>query len=299
MDEKTNNQFIEANIMRRQKVVIFMGLPGSGKSTKRRELMAANSLKWVAVNKDSLRDMCHNKKFTKGNESFILGIRDFIILQALAAGKDVIVDDTNLDPKHEIRIREIVGDQADVIVDRSFLDVPLEVCLEQNIQRPNPVREHVIIDMYNRYIRVHPTPIVHDVNLPTAVIFDMDGTLSLLNGRCPFDTSTCENDLPNFPVVDLHRKYFTQYKIIIVSGRKDSCRQQTINWLNKHHIHFDEIFMRRFDDDRKDSIVKEEIFNEHIRGNFNIHLVVDDRKSVVDMWRSLGLTVFQVAEGNF
>ena len=31
----------------------------------------------------------------------------------------------------------------------------------------------------------------------------------------------------------------------------------------------------------------------------DIFLVVDDRNKVVDMWRSLGLTVFQVADGNF
>ena len=32
---------------------------------------------------------------------------------------------------------------------------------------------------------------------------------------------------------------------------------------------------------------------------YNVHFVLDDRQQVVDMWRSLGLTVFQVAEGDF
>ena len=31
----------------------------------------------------------------------------------------------------------------------------------------------------------------------------------------------------------------------------------------------------------------------------DIFLVVDDRDRVVKLWRSLGLTTFQVAEGNF
>ncbi|MDJ0647343.1 MAG: hypothetical protein QNJ60_01435 [Xenococcaceae cyanobacterium MO_188.B19] len=33
--------------------------------------------------------------------------------------------------------------------------------------------------------------------------------------------------------------------------------------------------------------------------DFRCLFILDDRQQVVDMWRSLGLTVFQVAEGDF
>lgn len=50
---------------------------------------------------------------------------------------------------------------------------------------------------------------------------------------------------------------------------------------------------------RKDSIAKHELFDEHIRDRYRIAFVLDDRDQVVKMWRSLGLTVFQVADGTF
>jgi len=42
-----------------------------------------------------------------------------------------------------------------------------------------------------------------------------------------------------------------------------------------------------------------EIFDNHIAPKYNISYVLDDRDRVVDMWRSLGLTCFQVDWGNF
>ncbi len=58
--------------------------------------------------------------------------------------------------------------------------------------------------------------------------------------------------------------------------------------------------MREAGDMRKDSIVKKELFDQHIRGKYNVRMVIDDRDQVVDMWRNeLGLTCLQVAEGDF
>ena len=57
--------------------------------------------------------------------------------------------------------------------------------------------------------------------------------------------------------------------------------------------------MRLADDNRKDSIIKEEIYNKVIKPRYNIKLVLDDRNQVVDMWRDIGLPCFQVAPGDF
>ena len=40
---------------------------------------------------------------------------------------------------------------------------------------------------------------------------------------------------------------------------------------------------------------------EDLQGNlkYSASIVLDDRKQVVDMWRSLGLTCLQVADGDF
>jgi hypothetical protein len=57
--------------------------------------------------------------------------------------------------------------------------------------------------------------------------------------------------------------------------------------------------MRETGDRRKDSIIKKEIFDRHIRDVYNIEFVLDDRNQVVELWRSLGLTCLQVADGDF
>lgn len=57
--------------------------------------------------------------------------------------------------------------------------------------------------------------------------------------------------------------------------------------------------MRPEGDSRKDSVVKEEMYNEHIKYKYNVKAIYDDRQQVVDMWRDLGLTVFQVDKGDF
>ena len=57
--------------------------------------------------------------------------------------------------------------------------------------------------------------------------------------------------------------------------------------------------MRSTGDHRNDAIVKQELYEQEIAGKYNVDFCVDDRDRVVDLWRSLGLTCFQVAEGWF
>ena len=114
-------------------------------------------------------------------------------------------------------------------------------------------------------------------------------------------------DSPNPPVFSLanmieyvNDREVTKVEIVIFSGRDGSCRIETEDWLGKYEVKYDQLHMREAGDNRKDSIVKRELFDTHIKGKYNVLYVVDDRNQVVDMWRNeLGLTCFQVAEGDF
>ena len=87
--------------------------------------------------------------------------------------------------------------------------------------------------------------------------------------------------------------------IIICSGRKSSSREVLQTWLEHNLIPFDGIFMRDKDDNRKDSIIKQEIYLRDIEPFYDVFLILDDRDQVVKMWRDLGLKCLQVQEGNF
>lgn len=139
-----------------------------------------------------------------------------------------------------------------------------------------------------------------------AIICDLDGTLCLPNGRPVYDRDY-ENDPENKPVFDLLQRIDScnfdgigeWTEILFVSGRKDNFKEVTRKWLNDRGFEIYPLFMRKEGDYRKDSIVKKEIYEEHIKDRFRIDFVLDDRNQVVEMWREMGLTCFQVAEGDF
>ncbi len=282
-----------------KKVLILQGLPASGKSQFAKELLLANPGRWVRTNKDLLREMAHASYWSKGNEKFIRSLRNTTILMALEAGKHVVVDDTNFG-KNIAQITELVKGKAKVIIDDSFLKVPVEECIRRDLLRPKSVGKDVIMSMYNQFVRSQITePIVHNPDLPNAIIVDMDGTLAIMGDRSPFDVSRCDLDLPNPPVLETVRKWQDSETIIIMSGRTDDGKAKTESWLREYGIKYQHIYMRATGDMRKDSIIKQELYQTHVRDKYNILFILDDRQQVVDMWRGLGLTVFQVAEGNF
>lgn len=145
-----------------------------------------------------------------------------------------------------------------------------------------------------------------------AIICDLDGTLCLMGNRNPYDASQCELDTPCNVVMSIIESlgiyhdcnigdYVSDHHIIFVSGREHKYRNETLRWLTRYlspHLKF-KLYMRGTDDKRKDFIVKEEIYENHIKNKYEVNFAIDDRNQVVDMWRSKGLVCLQVRPGNF
>ncbi|HMH92360.1 MAG TPA: hypothetical protein VK586_14900 [Streptosporangiaceae bacterium] len=135
---------------------------------------------------------------------------------------------------------------------------------------------------------------------PKAWIVDIDGTVALRGDRSPYDWSRVGEDKPNEPVLAVVRALIgAGHRIIFVSGRMEECRFATIAWLNRHRIDAVHLHMRPDGDYTPDDKLKCAIYEREIRDFYEITGVIDDRARVVAMWRSLGLTCFAVAEGNF
>lgn len=138
--------------------------------------------------------------------------------------------------------------------------------------------------------------------LPVTIIVDIDGTIARHVGRSPYDGSKCETDEPIEEIIDILHHYDLNptIDITLFSGRSDEWIEETKRWLAKHKVPYTGLHMRKAGDIRKDSIVKREMFDEHIAGEYNVLFVLDDRNQVVDMWRKeLGLTCLQVNYGDF
>ncbi|MFC6086053.1 phosphatase domain-containing protein [Sphaerisporangium aureirubrum] len=133
-------------------------------------------------------------------------------------------------------------------------------------------------------------------------LVDIDGTLALKGDRSPYDWDRVGEDLPNLPVILVVQALIqADHRVAYLSGRKERCRRQTELWLATHVGHWDRtegLWMRPDHDNRPDFRLKRDIYRRHF-AHQEITGVIDDRKTVVAMWRSLGLTVLQVAEGDF
>lgn len=142
-------------------------------------------------------------------------------------------------------------------------------------------------------------------------LVDIDGTVALRdearpNCRGPFDWDRVGEDVPNHPVIEVVRALAAAGNgVVYLSGRSDVCRRATQVWLAAHvGVPGEALLMRCEFDRRKDTVTKRELYDRHIRpqidrGAWRVVAVLDDRTQVVRMWRSLGLTVLQVADGNF
>lgn len=138
-----------------------------------------------------------------------------------------------------------------------------------------------------------------------AIICDLDGTLALIGQRNPYDLTEMSEDLLNEPIANVLSVYDNQnifdVDILIVTGRSDEYRKETEEWLRRHKItNYKHLYMRKAGDNRKDTSIKKEIYNHHIKEKYDIVFVLEDRDQVVRMWRKeLGLTCLQVEYGDF
>lgn len=138
--------------------------------------------------------------------------------------------------------------------------------------------------------------VVQDPSLPHAIITDLDGTLYHMVDRKFSEwnkVGTDEVDETIKNLILLEPSIGT--KILVTSGRDEECVIPTVFRMHEDGIPHDEIFMRKYRDNRMDLEIKFEIFMNEIFGKYFIKYVLDDRQQVVDLWRKLGLKCLQVA----
>jgi len=109
----------------------------------------------------------------------------------------------------------------------------------------------------------------------------------------------CDEDKPNQPVIEMWDNRISLGMMgvdQVWSGRCESVRQKTIQWLDKHLVCFEEhqLKMRPIGDSTPDDQLKERWLDEAVKEGKKIDFVFDDRKKVCDMYRRRGIFVFCV-----
>ena len=294
------------------KILILIGIPGSGKSTWAKDYVKYHD-DYIRVNRDDFREMLKSAQVCENKiEDMITGLVNQTIENALMKRLNVIVDNTNLKVKYINDIIEKFKYSADI--DYRVFDVSLDKAIERDSNRDKKVGAPVINKMNKEYKILmdsfdfqpvkkiaHRPAVKPDFTskLPEAVIFDIDGTLALMGRRGPFDWMQVYKDDVNEIVVEQLQFHKSKgRKILVVTGRDEVCREVTADWLELHGIEFDEMYMRPKDDYRKDTIIKKEIYQNEVVGKYNLLCVYDDRLQVLDMWYDQGVFTFNVNQGN-
>ncbi len=311
-------------------LIVLVGLPASGKSTFAKTFCELHK-NYIRLNRDDIRGMFGVlNSFTKENENLVVESQLTLIEKAYKKGFSVILDNTNFNPDVFKKI-DVLNIKYDVDVEFKYFDVSVSECLRRNSERERKVPDEIIHNMYNKWVKGKtPQQIIDKVKSKTsammekfepyyyhnenstnlkaidsgtkdAIIVDIDGTIAFANNRNIYDYSKVHLDDPNKEILDIIKCYndILKRRIIIVSGRKSDSSEQTKVWLEQHLKGYEHLYMRNEKDNRCDSVIKEEIYNNYIKDKFNIVAVFDDRNRVVDMWRKNGLKVLQVAEGDF
>ena len=156
------------------------------------------------------------------------------------------------------------------------------------------VGEQVIRKQYQQWLEyIGRRTYVPNENAPKCIIVDIDGTVAEMNGRKPFEWNKVDTDLPRQFVIDIVTGYANKHNcnIVFLSGRDGCCYDKTRDWLDKYIGNDVQwiLSMRAEKDNRKDSIVKEEIFWNIVAPNYNVLGVFDDRPQVLQMWHELKL----------
>lgn len=139
----------------------------------------------------------------------------------------------------------------------------------------------------------------------STVIFDLDGTLADIDHRLHFVKDgnkdwdgfykACVDDKPKAAIIELALMCDDAgHEIIISSGRSENVRAETESWLAKHGVVYKALLMRPNGSFVPDQIIKKLWLDQGALGpKEDILFVVEDRDSMVKMWREQGLVCLQ------
>jgi len=290
-------------------IIILVGPPASGKSTYAKNLMTDRC---AIISQDNMGKLGHLEAFHNH----------------LHGKFDLIIDRMNFNKEQRaryIKLAKEAGYTTKIIV----LHESKETCIKQGLNRLN-AEEHPTIKteqdlrraidfFFSHYERptddeadtvefVYPKQTMK----LNGIICDLDGTLCNIDHRLHFVRQEGKKDWKNFMLPqnveqdglnkwcrDVVHGLRSNNVIVMCSGRPDSLMPTTKEWLEKHKVMHDHLFMRPRSDHRQDAIIKEIILDFEILTRMTPVLAIDDRSQVVDMWRKRGITTLQCAPGDF
>lgn len=312
-------------------IILTRGIQGSGKSTWAKKWVTEDPLNRIRFNNDDMRNMMgiywpEDSHALKKRENALQKIKEFSLNTYMVAGYDIVVDNMNLSNKETSYFDTLVENynknntEFQYHIEYKDFFIPVEECIRRDAMRERPVGAALIKKIW----RIYRDKIIHietekmlknqvtfNPLLPNCMIADMDATLCFnVSGRPFFGPGTAEKiptDKLNIPVLKIFNNYLkcatADDRIFIITGREavDDVKAATELYI-KENISTDPrviLLMREKGDHSSGDIAKKSLYEKYIKNQYNVDFVIDDSNKIVEMYRSLGLTVLQPNEGKF
>lgn len=128
-----------------KRLILLVGIPGAGKSTLAKKIIEKG---FHCLSADPIREELYGDAAEQGDKEQVFKIFFERFDDALAKELDIIIDNTNLNPRQRKPILEKAQAAGYTDIQLWLLDVPLDVCLKRNASRPRVVPDDIVANMF-------------------------------------------------------------------------------------------------------------------------------------------------------
>lgn len=136
------------------RIILCRGIQGSGKSTWAKQWVLEDPEHRVRFNNDDIRNML-GKYWVPSRKRIVTEIKKDFMINAMELGYDIVIDNMNLNSNEVTYYKDLAASTSRLIspyvVEFKDFFIPLEVCIERDSKRENPVGEEIIRAAYERY----------------------------------------------------------------------------------------------------------------------------------------------------